>query len=297
MFCTSCGKEVDAGSLFCTQCGNKIAQDQPTQSNSEQPIVHDVENTETQDTVNSEPAQDMASEQVDESVVIQPIESETPSETPVVEDAPVLSNEPDAPVEPISTNEPPAPALVVQPDAPPVVQPAANPVTAATPVNSPVPPQAVPPTPAVAPKPFSPKSVLYIIGAVVIIVLLFILFGGKGSGNKDAKVLIKDYYNAIYKKDFNALIKLYDKDAQKNMKEDKEDIEDSIKDAKDAFDDRFDKGWQRDAKYSRRVVDEKDDDITYYSVEVDVDENVDNVGIKKIKDRYYIDEERDHIDD
>lgn len=140
-----------------------------------------------------------------------------------------------------------------------------------------------------------PSTLVVIIGAVVVIALLFLLFGGGGSGYKDEKKLVTDYLTAISKNDYNALLKLYDKDAQKDMKEDKEDIKEALEEAQDNFKDKFGKNWIKNVKKIKKTKVDSDDGITYYTATAEINGKTFSVGIKKVKDKYYIDEDRDHV--
>jgi len=141
----------------------------------------------------------------------------------------------------------------------------------------------------------SNSFVLIGIAAVVVIVLAFLIFGGK-SGYKDYKELVQDYYTAIYKKDFNALLKCYDKEDQKDLKEDKEDIKDELKDLREFYDDNYDRGWSKKIKVRDRSKMDSDDGVTYYRIYVELNGNYsDSVYVKKYKDRYYIDADRDRF--
>jgi uncharacterized membrane protein YvbJ len=146
-----------------------------------------------------------------------------------------------------------------------------------------------------SPKKSGPSTLVVLIGAVVVIVLLVLLLGGGGSGYKDEKKLVTDYLTAISKNDYNALLKLYDKDAQKDMKEDKEDIKEALEEAQDDFKDRYGKNWIKDVEKIKKSKVDTDDGVTYYTATAEIDGKSFSVGIKKVKDKYYIDEDRDHV--
>ncbi len=131
--------------------------------------------------------------------------------------------------------------------------------------------------------------------ALVAIVLLILLLGGKG-GYKEYKDLIQDYYTAIYKEDFNALLKCYDKDDQKDMKEDKKDIKEELEELKEIYDDKYDKGWQKKIKVKSRDKMDTDDGVTYYRVNIEIDDSsIEYIMVKKYKDRFYIDSDSDNF--
>lgn len=139
------------------------------------------------------------------------------------------------------------------------------------------------------------KSSFLLVGAIAVVAILLalLLFGGKG-GYKDYRQLVKDYYTAIYKKDFNALLKCYDKEDQKDMKEDKEDYKDELKEIKDEYDDLYDRGWYKKVKIKSRSKIDEDDDVSYYRVYVEVDDSgTDSITVKKYKNRFYIDSDSD----
>lgn len=324
MFCTNCGKQMPDNAVFCTSCGNKMAVDpiqetipSPVQPNETAPVPDPME--EPAQTVDAVPVAKEASIQQTELVV--PLSggpeasAEPVAETPA---APETSAEPQTPVAPEASavlETPVVPETPADHETPAVPETPSEIPEVSVSTDLPIAPVAAAPAPSAAPSaPSAPAAqvvpvsaseaapkksgspIVFIVGAIAVVLLLVILIP-KGSGYKEYKSLVKAYYNAIYKEDFNALVKLYDKDAQKDMKEDKDDIKDELEDAKESFDDRYDRGWQKevDPKKSTRL--KKDDDITYYTVTVDVDGEPDAVGVKKIKDRYFIDEERDHIDD
>lgn len=139
------------------------------------------------------------------------------------------------------------------------------------------------------------NSSIIVVGviAIAIIVALFLLFG-KSGGYKSYKDLINDYYNAIYKEDFNALLKCYDKEDQKEMKEDKEDFKDDLEKIKENFDDNYDKNWNKKIDIKSKTKADSDDDVTIYSIVVVIDETgSEYLAVKKYKNKYYIDSDND----
>ena len=173
----------------------------------------------------------------------------------------------------------------------PVAQPAAEqPVTAPAQEA----PQAAPNTapvsvPATADKKFNPVIVVVAVAAVLVIALILLLSGGGGGGYKVYKDLVKAYYEAVNKEDVNAMIKLFDKDAQKDLRKDKSDIKEALEDIKDDLVDEYGKSWLKDLEIGKRQSAGKG---TYrVSIEIDGD-FYEYLYIKKDnKDRYYIDED------
>ena len=139
------------------------------------------------------------------------------------------------------------------------------------------------------------KNFKFIIGIVaVVIVIAIALTLGNGGGHKEYKDLINDYYSAIYKEDFNALLKCYDKEDQKDMKDEKDDIKEVLEEKKEIYDDKFDKGWNKKVEVKSRSRVDSEDGVTIYNVSVTIDdESAGFVTIKKYKERYYIDSDND----
>lgn len=139
------------------------------------------------------------------------------------------------------------------------------------------------------PKKSRTRIIVAIAAAAVVIVLALLIFSGGGGGYKDYKELVQAYYEAIYKEDANAMIKLFDEDVRQDLKEDKEDIKEELEELKDEMNDYYDKGWNKHVEPGRRERIEKNT----YRVPVEIDgEFHEYLYIKKNdKDRYYIDEE------
>jgi len=173
----------------------------------------------------------------------------------------------------------------------PVAQPAAEqPVTAPAQEA----PQAAPNTapvsvPATADKKFNPVIVVVAVAAVLVIALILLLSGGGGGGYKDYKDLVKAYYEAVNKEDVSAMIKLFDKDAQKDLRKDKSDIKEALEDIKDDLVDEYGKSWLKDLEIGKRQSAGKGT----YGVSIEIDGDFyEYLYIKKDnKDRYYIDED------
>ncbi len=141
------------------------------------------------------------------------------------------------------------------------------------------------------------NSSIVVIGiiAVAVIVALILLLG-KGSGYKEYKDLVKNYYNAIYKEDFKALLKCYDKEDQSDLKDDKEDVVEELEALKERYDDKYDKGWNKKIGKITRTKIDSEDGVTLYTVNVIIDEDSsDHLFIKKYKNRYYIESGNDNF--
>ena len=139
----------------------------------------------------------------------------------------------------------------------------------------------------VPPKKSNKGIMLAIAGVAVIVILILVL--GKGSGGfSEYKDLVKGYYTAIYKNDSNAVIKMFDKDIQKEMKDYKSDIKDTVDTMKTDWDDQYDMGWNKLVEAAGRVSNGK----SHYMVQVQLDgEDFDTLYIKKVDNKYYIDED------
>ena len=139
------------------------------------------------------------------------------------------------------------------------------------------------------PKKSNTGIVIIAAAAVLIVALALLLFSGGGGGYKDYKELAQAYYEAIYNQDVNAMIKLFDKDAQKELKEDKDYIEEEMEEMKEDMNDWYGRGWQRKVESGTREREERGT----YSVRITVDgEFHEYLYIKRDdKDRYYIHED------
>lgn len=148
-------------------------------------------------------------------------------------------------------------------------------------------------TGAAAPNPdkrkLNPVLIIVAAAAVVIIALALILAGG-GGGYKDHKKLAQAYYEAIYREDVDALIKLFDKEAQQDLREDKEDVQQAIERMKDYLNYEYGRKWFEGLEAGRRETVDKKKGI--YRMEIEIDEVFhDYLYIKKDdRDRFYIDE-------
>lgn len=133
------------------------------------------------------------------------------------------------------------------------------------------------------------------VGILLLIIIAVILLSGGGKVNKDYKVLVETYFDAVNKEDFNMLLKCYDKDAIKDLKDDKKDVIEELQDLNDDMKDTYSKSWRKDVEVGKRSKIDSDDDVVFYSVIVDIDDMTNAVYIKKVGEKYYIDEERDQF--
>ena len=145
--------------------------------------------------------------------------------------------------------------------------------------------------PSIVPPKKSGKGIIMVIGAIAVVVILILLLGKGSGGYTDYKLLVKDYYNAVYKNDSNAVIKTFDKDIQIEMKDYKDDIKDTVDTMKTDWDDQYDKGWNKLVEVAGRVAN-TDAGKNHYIVQVQLDGgDFDTLYIKKVDSKYYIDEE------
>lgn len=140
------------------------------------------------------------------------------------------------------------------------------------------------------PKKSNTGIVIIAAAAVLIVALALLLFSGGGGGYKDYKELAQAYYEAIYNQDVNAMIKLFDKDAQKELKEDKDYIEEEMEEMKEDMNDWYGRGWQRKVESGTR---ERREDRGTYRLRITIDGEFHKyLYIKRDdKDRYYIHED------
>lgn len=133
------------------------------------------------------------------------------------------------------------------------------------------------------------KIIVVIAAVAAVIILALLLFGGKG-GYKDYKELAQAYYEAIYNQDVNAMIKLFDKEAQKELKQDKDYIKEELDEMKKKMNDKYGRGWNRHVETGRR---ERASEKGTYKVEIEIDGRFhEYLYIKKDnKDRFYIHED------
>ena len=146
--------------------------------------------------------------------------------------------------------------------------------------------------PATTAKKLNP-GIIIAVAAVLVIALILLLSGG-GGGYKEYKDLAKAYYEAINKEDVNAMIKLFDKETQKDLKEDKKYVKEALEEMRDDLIDDFGRSWFKDLEIGRK--EKKGTGRDTYKIRVEIDGKLhEYLGIKRDdKDRYYIDEDYFH---
>jgi len=134
-------------------------------------------------------------------------------------------------------------------------------------------------------------GIIIIAAAAVVVVAFILILGSGGGGYKDYKALAHAYCKAIYREDVDAMIKLFDKYARKELKEDKEDLQEAIEKTKDYLNYAYGRDWYENIDIGRKETVDRDEGL--YRVEIEIDGNFyQYLGIKKNDDdRYYIDED------
>jgi len=133
-------------------------------------------------------------------------------------------------------------------------------------------------------------KIIIAIAAVAVVVILALLLFGRGGGYKDYKELARAYYQAVYNEDVDAMIKLFDKEAQKDLKQDKDYIKERLEEMKQDMNDWYGRGWNKHVEPGKR---ERASERGTYKVEIEIDGDFhEYLYIKKDdKDRYYIHED------
>ncbi len=132
---------------------------------------------------------------------------------------------------------------------------------------------------------------------VVLMALTMVSCGGdsgssSGSGSKGSpKDVVNTFFDSIDKQDAKKFLGCFEKDVQKEILEytDEDEIEDQLKDLDEMLEDEFGKSWRKKIKVTGSEKVDTDDDITYYEVTVEFDEDEETMTVLKIKNKYYID--------
>lgn len=133
---------------------------------------------------------------------------------------------------------------------------------------------------------------------VVLMALTMVSCGGSGSSSSSSsgskgspKDVVNTFFDSIDKHDAKKFIGCFEKDVQKDILEytDLDEIEEELADLDEMLEDEYGKSWRKKVKVTGSEKVDTDDDITYYEVTVEFEDEEEVMTVLKIKNKYYID--------
>jgi hypothetical protein len=127
--------------------------------------------------------------------------------------------------------------------------------------------------------------------SLALLMIVALAFTATGCGTGGAKAVVKDFFKAIDDHDVKKFINCFDKDLREDLNDEKEFLKDLLEEIDDMFEDEFGKKWFKELKIGDVEKDDTDDGVTYYTVEIELDGEEEEIAVKKVKGKFYIDEE------
>lgn len=133
-----------------------------------------------------------------------------------------------------------------------------------------------------------------LVAAVSVILVLVFAFTMTGCGGGNAGSVVNTFFDAIDKQDVKKFYSCFEKDMVDDLKDyfDDDDLKDMLEEMDEMLTDEYGKNWRKKVKVGKAEKVDKDDDITYYEVEVSIDgEDEEYIEVIKVKGKYYLDED------
>lgn len=114
-----------------------------------------------------------------------------------------------------------------------------------------------------------------------------------GCGTNGAKTLAKNFFESIDKQDVNKFLKCFDKDTREEIEDywDKDEIEVFLDNMDLQTEDEFGEQWIKKLKIGDVEKEDAEDGVTYYTVEIELDDEEISLPVMKVKGKFYVDED------
>ncbi len=111
-----------------------------------------------------------------------------------------------------------------------------------------------------------------------------------GCGGSDPKGVVNAFFDSIDKHDAKKFLNCFEEDVQESFEDiyEEDDLKDMLESIDELLEDEYGKKWRKEVKVTDVEKGDKEDDITYYTVTVEMDDEEEEMEVMKIKGKYYI---------
>ncbi len=126
---------------------------------------------------------------------------------------------------------------------------------------------------------------------LAILMVIAVALTATGCGSGGAKDLVKDFFESIDKQDVKKFLKCFDKDTREDLEdyfEDQDELEVLLDNLDLELEDQQGEKWIKKLKIGDVEKEDTEDEVTYYTVEVEMDDEEVDFPVIKIKGKFYI---------